>query len=46
MLKVFMDLGAGFFLVAAFFAYAEDLWTSVLFVVFSAGCAITARKCF
>ena len=44
--KVFLYLGAVFFLVSAFLAYHQGVWLSVAFVCFSIGSAITATLCF
>ena len=46
MWRNFIDLGAVGFFVATFLAYHQGAWLSVLFLAFSIGSFITARKCF
>jgi hypothetical protein len=46
MWRNFIYLGSVFFFVAAFLAYHQGAWLSVLFFVFSIASLITARKCF
>ena len=46
MWRNFIYLGAVGFFVAAFLAYPQGAWLSVLFLAFSIGSVITARKCF
>jgi hypothetical protein len=46
MWRNFIYLGALGFFVAAFLAYHQGAWLSVLFVAFSIFSLITARKCF
>jgi len=46
MWRNFIYLGAVGFFVAAFLAYHQGAWLSVLFSAFSIGSFITARKCF
>ena len=46
MWKSFLYLGALLFFVAAFLAYHQGAWLSVLFIAFAIGSAIAAKKCF
>ena len=46
MWRNFIYLGAVGFFIAAFLAYHQGAWLSVLFLAFSIGSLITARKCF
>jgi hypothetical protein len=46
MWKVFLYIGALFFLVAALLAYHQGAWLSVLFIVFATGSLIAAKRCF
>ena len=46
MWRNFIYLSAVGFVVAAFLAYHQGAWLSVLFLVFSIGSFVTARKCF
>lgn len=46
MWKTFLYLGAMLFFVAAFLAYHQGAWLSVLFIAFAIGSAIAAKKCF
>jgi hypothetical protein len=44
--RVFLYLGALFFLTAAFLSYNQGAWLSVFFVLFSIGSAVAAKTCF
>ena len=46
MWRNFIYLGAVGFCVAAFLAYHQGAWLSMLFLAFSIGSFITARRCF
>lgn len=46
MWRIFLYLGAIFFLAAAFLSYHQGAWLSVLFIAFAAFSAIVARKYF
>jgi hypothetical protein len=46
MWKTLLYLGALFFFVAAFLAYHQGAWLSLLFIAFAVGSALAARKCF
>jgi hypothetical protein len=46
MWKTFLYLGGLLFLVAAFLAYHQGVWLSVLFIGFAIGSTFAAKRCF